>query len=91
MKEISMKNLESCFAKAINTGSQFVAVLVRMESLPQPEIIVNPAENIKAKLEYYKNAYNDDLTLKSYNRIHISDFAYGNSLDEIKTKLAGGK
>ena len=31
----------------------------------EPEIIINPKVNFEAKLNYYKNAYNENLTLKA--------------------------
>ena len=35
------------------------------------EIIVNPFCNLEKKKEYYNNAYDDNLILKSYNGIRI--------------------
>jgi hypothetical protein len=87
MKEILMEKLENCFERAIATGAKYIAVMVAMDSLPEPEIIINPAENIQGKLEYYKYAYNDNLTLKSYDRIRIVGFTFGNSIDEMKKVL----
>lgn len=40
-------------------------------------------------MEYYKKAYNDDLTLKSFNGIKIVGFTYGDSYDEIQEDLTG--
>ncbi|MED4883115.1 hypothetical protein [Bacillus smithii] len=47
-----------------------------------PEIIINPKENFKAKLEYYAKAYNDDLTLKANPNIKIVYYNFVESLDE---------
>lgn len=52
----------------------------------KPEIIINQFENIKTKLAYYQKAYNDDLTLKTFNGIRIIGFAAGNSLPEIQIR-----
>lgn len=47
------------------------AVLVKIPELPRPEKIINSAENIPGKYEYYENNYNDDLQLKANNNISI--------------------
>jgi hypothetical protein len=36
-----------------------------------PEIIINPKVNFESKLNYYQNAYNEDLTLKANPNIKI--------------------
>ena len=38
---------------------------------PVPEMIVNSTENFEAKLQYYAQAYNEDLTLKHNSNIKI--------------------
>lgn len=42
----------------------------------QPEMIVNPVENFKEKLDYYAKAYNEDLTLKANPKISIKHYAF---------------
>lgn len=44
-----------------------------------PEWIINPAVNIPGKIDYYKAAYNEDLTLKANPDIKI--VSYGFSCD----------
>ena len=51
-----------------------INVLITMPDLPHPEMIVNPACNIKTKSEYYRKAYNDNLELKTYNAIKIEHY-----------------
>lgn len=43
-----------------------------------PEIIINEKENFESKIEYYKNAYNEDLTLKANPNIKIVDYDFFN-------------
>lgn len=88
MLEKNIRSLEKCFQMAVNVGAKFVGVEVLMDQMDKPEIIINPSENIKFKLDYYRNAYNDNLVLKNCDRIRIVAFTYGNSLDEIKEKLS---
>ena len=47
----------------INRGKNFMVVKIETEGNPGPEVIVNPAENFRAKLSYYGKAYNDDMEL----------------------------
>ena len=47
----------------INRGKNFMVVKIATEGNPGSEIIVNPAENFRAKLSYYNKAYNDDMEL----------------------------
>lgn len=51
-----------------------IQVFIEMPDLPQLEMITNPASNVKAKSEYYKKAYNDNLELKTFNKIKISHY-----------------
>lgn len=47
----------------LSRGKNFMVVKIATEGNPGPEIIVNPAENFRAKLSYYDKAYNDDMEL----------------------------
>lgn len=78
---LCMKDLEVCFENAIKQNSQYVAVKIQMKGFEGEEIIVNPRCNFEAKLDYYKKAYNDDLTLKANNDIKIVDFRHFNHID----------
>lgn len=44
-----------------NSDVPFV-ILVTVPGAPKPEVIVNPVDNLLAKIEYYEGAYNADLT-----------------------------
>lgn len=50
-----------------------------------PEIIINPKENFEAKIEYYKNAYHEDLTLKANPNIKIVRYDLVHSLTNALT------
>ena len=84
---LTMENLEVCFNSAKEQGYPYVGVKIKMEGFEEAEVIINPIANFDKKLEYYKNAYNDDLTLKSFNGIKIIGFSYGDTYDEIEMDL----
>lgn len=87
--ELTMKILEACFLEAKEKG-RYIGVKIQMEGVPAPEVIINPFENFDAKLAYYKQAYNDDLILKTFNGIKIIDFTYGEDYEDIENELILG-
>lgn len=80
-------NLEKCFYEASQKDAKYVGVKIQMQGVPKPEIIINENENFDSKFDYYKKAYNDDLTLKTFNGIKIIGFTYGDSFEEIEYDL----
>ena len=84
-----MTDLENTFRQAIALEVNYIGVRIKMQGFDEPEIIINPKDNFEAKLEYYKKAYNDGLTLKTFNGIKIIGFEFGDSLAEIGDWLLG--
>lgn len=68
-KEKMLKEME----KAIKEQKNF-AVKVKVIGCTEPEIIINPYQNLKSKIEYYDKAYNDDCQLIANNEIEILYF-----------------
>lgn len=87
---LTMKNLESCFEDAKRLGYNYVAVKIDMRGFSKPEIIINRKENFDDKLDYYKNTYDENLILKSFNGIRIIDFMYADTFDDIEEDLVYG-
>lgn len=86
-QELTIDNLEKCFYEASQQGNKYVGVLIQMEGFPKPEIIINENENFDSKFAYYKKAYTDDLTLKTFSGIKIIGFTYGNSFEALERDL----
>lgn len=84
---MNIKDLEKCFYEASNNNAKYVGVKIQMKGFPKAEIIINQNENFDSKFTYYKKAYNEDLTLKTFNGIKIVNFAYGNSFEDIEKNL----
>lgn len=84
---MDIKNLENCFNEAIKQDKKYVGVKIRMQDFPRAEIIINEKENFDKKLHYYKNAYTEDLTLKTFSGIRIVGFTYGDSFKDIEEDL----
>jgi hypothetical protein len=84
---LTIENLEKCFQEAINQERKYVAVKIEMQGFEKPEIIINRRENFQTKLAYYKKAYNENLTLKTFNGIKIVGFTYGDYFDDIESDL----
>lgn len=87
--ELTLNNLDVCFVEAGITGAKYVGVKIQMQDFADCEVIINPRANFRSKLEYYKKAYNEDLTLKAFNGIKIVGFTYGNSYEDIEKDLIG--
>lgn len=85
--QLTLENLEICVESAKTSKAKYFAVLVSIENNPEPEITVNESDNFDTKLAYYREAYNNDLTLKSFNGIKIIGFTYANSFSEIEEDL----
>lgn len=84
-----INNLEKCFMEADKQNQKYIGVKIQMQGFPKAEIIINEKANFDSKLTYYKKAYNDDLTLKTFNGIKIVGFTYGNTFEEIEKDLLG--
>ena len=87
MQELTIDNLEKCFYEASRQEKRYVGILVQMQGFPRPEIIINEKENFDSKFAYYKKAYNEDLTLKTFSGIKIIGFTFGDSLESLEQDL----
>ena len=71
----------------MNRGKIYLAVKIETEGNPRPEIIINPEENFREKLKYYRNAYNDNMELigaKAVGKIvRITDALMTNNLHDL--------
>lgn len=83
--ELTMENLEKTFEGANDNGALFIGVKIQTQGSLGAEVIINPRVNFDSKLEYYKKAYNDDLTLKAFNGIKIIGLSYGYWYDDIES------
>lgn len=86
---LKLEHLERCFTRAKEEGIKYVGVRISMPNFEKFEVIINPIENFEKKLEYYQNAYTDDLKLKAFNEIKIIGFTFGNSYADIERDLVG--
>ena len=85
--ELTIDSLANMVDEAIMSNATYIGVKIQMQGLTKPEVIINEMENFKSKLEYYKQSYNTDLTLKAFNGIKIVGFTFGNSYDDIESDL----
>ena len=84
---LKIENLEKCFYEASQQDKKYVGVKIKMEGFPKAEIIINENANFDSKFAYYKKAYNEDLTLKTFSGIKIVGFTYGNTFESIEKDL----
>lgn len=89
MEELTLKNVEIAVSRAVEVDSKYFGVIIKNEIINQEELIINTVENMMdGKLDYYKNAYNNNLTLKSQPKIRIAGFTYGKTINEIGVLLS---
>ena len=81
---LSKRNLEQCFENAVNTNALFIGVKIETRGSIEPEVIINGRGNFNTKLEYYRNNYDENLVLKSYDGIAIVGLTFGDSYDDIE-------
>jgi hypothetical protein len=86
---MNISNLERCITAAKSGGYKYIGVATKTPNAPENEVIIYPKANFDAKLEYYKKAYNEDLTLKSNADVQIVGFTHGNLFSEIERDLVG--
>lgn len=65
------EQLMDAFKEWVESNVDYFAVSIETKGNPDLEIIVNPFSNLKNKMEYYQNAYDDNLVLKTYDGIKI--------------------
>lgn len=91
MKKINML-LDMC--EAFDTNS-YIVVAVKTPDTEKPELIINSPENIKSKMKYYAQNYNEFLELNKNKDVKIINYARGKSYMEalvnITHKLEGVK
>lgn len=85
--EPTMNTLIDTMDNAFIISAKYIAVKIQMQGFAKPEVIINETDNFKTKLEYYKKAYNMDLTLKAFNGIKIVGFVFGDSYNDIQNDL----
>lgn len=85
--KFTMQDLIKCFNKAKEYDYTYIGVRIKIKGYSKPEIIINPKSNFDKKLEYYKQNYNEDLTLKNSDNIRITGISYGDDFDNIEYTL----
>ncbi|MBU5268902.1 hypothetical protein ACIR03_02685 [Clostridium cochlearium] len=87
--ELTINDLEKCFYEASHKDKKYVGVKIEMAGFEKPEIIINENANFDKKFDYYKKAYNETLTMKTFDGIKIVGFTYGDTFEEIEKDLLG--
>ena len=87
--KLSKNDLRECFETAQRLGYEFVAVKIDMQGFEHPEIVINRKGNFEDKMNYYDNAYDDNLILKTCKDIEIrqitatNELSYGNEFTSV--------
>jgi molybdopterin converting factor small subunit len=79
--ELTMRGLEEALKTAIGNEIKYFAVLIEIDGFPENELIINRTANFEDKLQYYKQAYKQNLNHKLQDHIRISGYMMGNTLN----------
>ncbi|MGL5352152.1 MAG: helix-turn-helix domain-containing protein [Clostridium sp.] len=83
----TLTDLLDAMEVAISDQAPYFAVEIKTKGYSETELIINKTENFRAKADYYKNAYNKDLTLKTFDGIKIVSWLEADNLDDIQCDL----
>lgn len=81
------EKLGMCFFEADLDNKKYIALKIKNEESGSLEVMIIGRESFETKWLYYLKAYDDDLKLKTFNKIVITDFCYANSYSEIENIL----
>jgi hypothetical protein len=76
-----------CIENFFNGSNEFVGIQLTIPNAPGCEIIINPKENFKEKLAYYKKTYDEDGVHKHVPSIKIIGWSCGNTFQELQDGL----
>ena len=94
---MNKSTLKAEFINAKIKDAKYIGVSIKTEGSSQPEIIINPRENIDKKEKVWvvnMEAYDDDLILiaaKGKKDIRIVAAGHGNRFEDIENQLIGEK
>lgn len=73
MGQTKKEKMIEVMKKAIEEKKSFITV-IKVIGCTEPEIIINPYQNLESKIEYYNKAYNDNCQLIANNEIEIIQY-----------------
>jgi hypothetical protein len=76
-----------CIENFFNGANEFVGVQLTIPNTSGYEVIINPKENFKEKLAYYKKTYTEDGVHKHVPQIRIVNYASGDTFQEVQDRL----
>ena len=89
MTNLKVDNLRLAVNGAVTNNTSYFGVKVLNEANGQTELIINTVDNmLNGKLDYYLNAYNENLELKNNNKIKIVGFTFANLIEDIRKDLS---
>lgn len=89
MTNLKVDNLRLAVNGAATNNASYFGVKVLNEANGQTELIINTVDNmLNGKLDYYLNAYNENLELKNNNKIKIVGFTFANLIEDIRKDLS---
>lgn len=73
---LTKENLINTFIQAKEQNAKYIIIQTQNKNCKGLETIINPISNVDYKIDYYTNAYDNDLFLKANKDIRIINFTF---------------
>lgn len=83
----TLTDLKDRFERAKRLNHNFVAVVIEVDGHAHVEILITDNESIDTNLNYYMQAYTEDLVNKRDSGIRITCITSGDTFEELQNKL----
>lgn len=87
MLEMTLDGLIRAFDSQWAKESEYAGILVNISGVK--EVIINSRENYEAKVEYFKNAYDENLIHKHAAGVSIINYTFSDNFIDIQDDLLG--
>lgn len=72
--QLTLNNMIKFFTSELSKEYNYFIIEVKIYDYLETELIINPISNLDKKIRYFRENYNEDLTLKANNNIKIVNF-----------------
>lgn len=88
---MKINELEELFKEAIRGNYNYIGIVISLEDYTDDEVVIITRSNMEKKLEFYKERYTENLTMKTNENIKIIDCYYSDNLLAIEGVLILGR
>lgn len=75
------------FLTSFKDEQGFIGVKMSVPYSDSPELIINLASELYNKVDYFREAYDDDLILKNNNKVSVISYLYSENFEELENLM----